>query len=244
MGTSITPTGFEHAAAALRYWTRRQEVVANNLANVDTDGFKGERTFAQLLADVAGPVAGTATDLREGTLTMTGQPLDLAMGAHGFFVVDTAAGQRLSRGGPFAMDPEGRLMDARGHLVLGEDPSNAGRALPVSIPVHTAKIEIGRDGEVKADGKVVARLRVERPAEGATLEHAGDTLFAASTTVRVANEDRQVRQGARESSNVHPLEALVDMITVQRATGSVQKALTTLDAARGIAVSELGKSAQ
>ncbi|MBI3789593.1 MAG: hypothetical protein HY275_01780, partial [Gemmatimonadetes bacterium] len=114
---------------------------------------------------------------------------------------------------------------------------------PIEIPVNTARIEIDGAGEVKADGRTVGRIAVVRPADGATLEHAGDTLFTASATTDIAAADRQVRQGTREASNVHPLEAMVDMITIQRATGGVQKALSTLDAARGIAVSELGKSA-
>ncbi len=239
MGTSIKPTGFEQAAAALRYWTRRQEVVANNLANVETDGFKGEQAFAQLLAGATGPVAGTTTDLRAGTITQTGQVLDVALQSDGFFVVRTPTGDKLSRGGSLALDGQGQLIDARGHALLGE----SGNA-PVAVPVRTAKIEIDATGEVRADGTVVGRLRVERAAQGATLTHAGDTLFTASATTRVADDERLVRQGAREGSNVQPLDAMIDMINIQRATGGVQKALTTLDAARGIAVSELGKPAQ
>ena len=236
MGTSIKPTGFEHAAAALRYWTRRQEIVANNLANVDTDGFKGEQSFAQLLEGVAGPVAGAATDLRAGTITQTGQAFDLAIQGNGFFVVATPQGDKLSRGGSLALDGDGRIVDARGHALQGDRG-------PLQIPLHAAKVEIDAAGEVRADGHSVGRLRVERPADGATLTHAGDTLFTASATTNVEDGARQVRQGARESSNVNPLEAMVDMITIQRATGGVQKALATLDAARGIAVSEIGKSA-
>lgn len=238
MGISIRPTGFEHAAAALRYWTRRQEVVANNLANVETDGFKGEQAFAQLLAGATGPVAGTATDLRTGTITQTGQALDIALQSDGFFVVKTPTGEKLSRGGTLALNGEGHLVDTRGNALLGEDGSH-----PIAIPVHTAKIEIDAGGEVRADSRVVGRLRVVRPAQGATLEHAGDTLFVATATTRVSNDERLIRQGAREGSNVQPLDAMVDMINIQRATGGVQKALSTLDAARGIAVSELGKSA-
>lgn len=238
MGISIKPTGFEHAAAALRYWTRRQEVVANNLANVETDGFKGEQAFATLLAGASGPVAGTATDLRVGTITQTGQVLDVALQSDGFFVVKTPTGEKLSRGGALALNGEGHLVDARGNALLLDDD-----ALPVAVPVRSGKIEIDAGGQVMADGKVMGRLRVVRPAQGVTLEHAGDTLFTASATTRVGNDERLVRQGAREGSNVQPLDAMVDMINIQRATAGVQKALITLDAARGIAVSELGKSA-
>lgn len=243
MGTSIKPTGFEHAAAALRYWTRRQEVVANNLANVDTDGFKGELSYAQLVAGQAGPVAGQATDLRAGTITTTGQPLDLAIAGDGFFLVESEGGAKLSRGGALQLDGQGRIVDARGHALLAQGATAQGGAA-VTVPVNAARIEIDAGGTIKADGKVVGTLAVVKPAAGAPLAHAGDTLFTAGAVEDVAAGDRHVRQGAREGSNVHPLEAMVDMITIQRATGGVQKALSTLDAARGIAVSELGKSAQ
>ena len=240
MGTSITPTGFDSAAAALRFWERRQEVVANNLANVNTDGFKGERAFAHLLAETGTLHIGTATDLRAGTMTPTGQPLDVALDGAGFLVVDTPQGERLSRGGTLRLDSQHRLVDPSGHLLLADDDGSGAR-VTITIPRDAAKIEIGRDGTILADGVTVARLRVETAAPGAVLTHAGDTLFAASATARVAPDDRGVRQGAREESNVHPLTAMVDMIDVQRAFSTVQKALSTLDSARGIAVTELGK---
>ena len=241
VGSSITPTGFDSAAAALRYWERRQEVVANNLANVNTDGFKGERAFAQLLAVGGTATIGTTTDLRSGTMTPTGQPLDVALVGEGFLVVRTPAGERLSRGGTLRVDDQRRLVDPSGHLLLGETNDAGGATGAIIIPSDTGKIEISADGTVAADGHPIARLRVERPLAGATLTHAGDTLLAASSSESVALESRGVRQGTREESNVHPLTALVDMIDVQRAFSTVQKALSTLDAARGIAVTELGK---
>ena len=241
MGTSIAPTGFDSAAAALRYWERRQEVVANNLANVNTDGFKGERAFSHLLAGNSTATIGTSTDLRAGTMTPTGQPLDVAIDGDGFFVVRTPAGERLSRGGTLRVDDLRRLVDPAGHLLIGETNDADGATGAIMIPSDAGKIEISGDGTVSADGHAIARLRVERPVVGATLTHAGDTLFAASGTASVALDARGVRQGTREESNVHPLTALVDMIDVQRAFSTVQKALSTLDSARGIAVTELGK---
>src|SRR5262245_52623287 len=78
--------GLEAAAAALRYWERKQEVVANNLANVSTDGFKATRVFATLLDGIR-PVARTSSDMSTGTLKQTGNPMDVAIEGDGFFVV-------------------------------------------------------------------------------------------------------------------------------------------------------------
>src|SRR5919199_161705 len=100
--------GLTSAASALRYWERRQEVVANNLANVDTTGFKGERVFARL-TEGALPEADTNTDTRGGTLKETGAPLDVALTGDGYLVVDTPQGERLTRGGSFHLDTDRRV---------------------------------------------------------------------------------------------------------------------------------------
>ena len=227
-----TPTGLSAAASALRYWERRQEVASNNLANVSTDGFKGERVFAQLL-DGALPAARTANDLRAGTVRETHDPLDLAVQGDGFFVVDTPNGERLTRGGSFQLDAARRLVDGSGHPVLGD-------AGPITLPNGT--IEIDAEGAVRVDGKTVDRLRLERPGAGAELAHEGGTLFVPDAARRpVAAGDRHVRQGFVEESNVSTVGSMVDMIAVQRAYASVQKAVSTIDAVRGMAVNEIGK---
>ncbi|MHB1310437.1 MAG: flagellar hook-basal body protein [Gemmatimonadaceae bacterium] len=244
MGTSVRTTGLETAAAALRFWERRQEVLANNLANVNTEGFKGERAFAHLLGDGRTPVIDTATDLTNGPMTATGAPLDLAVAGQGFFVVQTPGGERLTRGGALHLDAAGQLTDQSGHALLGEDDANGGTRGPVIVPAHAVSIRIDQGGAVVADGHQVARLRLETVPPGARLQHEAAGLFALAapgTAMDVAQ--RNIRQGVREESNVGAIASLVDMIAVQRAYASVQKVLTTIDSARGIAVSELGKPA-
>ena len=228
--------GLTSAAASLRYWERRSEVTAHNLANASTDGFKAERVFGRLLGagGEGGTVAQTATDLRAGTLRTTDNPLDLALGTDGFLVVDTPAGERFTRGGSFRLDADRRIVDAAGRPLLGERGA-------ITVPAG-ASVAIAPDGAVTADGRPLDRLRVERPGAGATLAHEGGTLFVPDAGRRsVAAADRQLRQGAVEESNVNPVSSMVDMIAVQRAYASVQKAITTLDAVRGTAASELGK---
>lgn len=221
----------DNAAAALRYWERRQEVVANNLANVNTDGFKGERAFARLL-DGNVPVIDTATDLRSGAVSATGNPLDVALTGDGFFVVQTPKGERLTRGGSLTIDADRRIVDASGNSLQGVD----------AVPAGTKLIAIDGQGRVKADGKDIGRLRVETVAPGAHLQHEGGGQF--STTAARTETDMtrtKVRQGAFEGSNVSSLESMVDMIAVQRAFGAVQKTISVLDSVHGMAASELGK---
>ncbi|HEU4629159.1 MAG TPA: flagellar hook-basal body protein [Gemmatimonadaceae bacterium] len=255
MGISFRPNGMTSAAHALRYWERRQEVVSNNLANVSTDGFKAERAFASLM-DGALPEIDTATDLRAGTLRPTGAPLDLAMGGDGFLVVQSPDGERLSRGGALRLDDQHRLVTAQGYPVLGErgpvvlDAADAEQVDAALTAAGTdggplgALVQVSREGTVRVGDRTVGTLRVERVAPGTRLQHAGDALFlppAATERTPVPPAERDVRQGVLEESNVDSVSALVEMITVQRAYASVQKAMTTLDSARGMVTNEIGK---
>jgi flagellar basal body rod protein FlgG len=226
------PNGLSSAASALRYWERRQEIVANTLANVDTSGFKAERVFARAVGDGL-PAAEAATDLRGGTLTQTGAPLDVALDENQFLVVSTPHGERLSRGGSLRLDEAGRLTDAAGNPVLGE------RGV---IVVPPGELHIDANGRVSADDRQLDDLRVESVPAGTELQHEGGTLFAPPAARQlVTPEARSVKQGYLESSNVNSINALVDMISVQRAYAAIQKAVITLDGIHGTAANELGK---
>jgi flagellar basal-body rod protein FlgF len=224
--------GMTRAAHALRYLERRQEVVANNLANVNTDGFRGERVFARMLGDAL-PVADTATDRRAGTLKPTGNPLDLALQGDAFLVVGTADGERLSRGGSFRLDDQGRVADMQGNLLLGRDG-------PIVPGAGTLAID-GR-GIVTADGVEVARIRIETVPEGVRLQHDAGTLFLPDPARQPADPaSTPLRQGMLEESNVNSVGAMIDMISIQRAYSAVQKAVTTLDGIRSTIANEIGK---
>lgn len=224
--------GLTRAASAMRYWERRQEVLANNLANANTDGFKAERVFARLMGDAL-TVTDTRTDRSSGTLRPTQQPLDLALDGDGFFVVQTPNGERLSRGGSFQLDAEGRIADANGNLLLGDGG-------PITVPTGT--LEIDGAGVLRVGGEPLGQLRVETVPADAQLQHEGGTLFLPHPErAPLAPGSTPVRQGFVEDSNVNTIGSMVDMISVQRAFAAVQKAITTLDAVRGTATSELGK---
>jgi flagellar basal body rod protein FlgG len=246
MGTSIPPNGMAAATWALRYWERRQEVVANNLANVSTDGFKGERAFARVLEGRL-PEIETRTDFRAGSLRQTDNPLDVALRGDGFLVVETPQGERYARGGALRLDTDRTLVDQNGNRVLGEDG-------PIRIPTDVVAIEIDRSGAVLGqvstdpfgvpDGArpVFGRLRLETVPAGTTIPHEGDTYWRPPETRTVlAPEARDVRQGYLEESNVGTTDALIEMITIQRHFAFAQKAITTLDEIRGTAVNDLGK---
>ena len=224
--------GLIRAANALHYWERRQEIVANNLANADTTGFKAERVFARIMGDAI-PVADTATDLTPGTLKRTAAPLDFALGEAGFLVVETPDGERLSRGGSFTLDPEGRVVDSNGNPLLGEGGQ-------IVLPPGT--IQVDGAGAVMVDGREVARLRVETVPPGTELQHEAGTLFLPDPAREPqALEERRVHQGFLEDSNVSTIGSMVDLISIQRNYAAVQNAVSTLDGVRETISTQLGK---
>ena len=228
----MTPiNGMTSASHALRYWELRQEVTANNLANVSTNGFKGERSFAQLINDA--PVLSTHTDRKAGNLRMTGERTDIALGDDSFLIVGTDRGERWSRGGSLRVDPQGFLADQDGHRVLGKKGA---------IKVGDDHFQVSKHGIVTVGDQVVDELRVETASNGQTLEHEGGTLLVPpGERTAVALDARDVRQGVLEESNVDSLGQMVDMIGVQRAYAAVEKSISVLDHVRETATSQLGK---
>jgi flagellar basal body rod protein FlgG len=224
--------GMTRAAHALAYWERRQEVVSNNLANADTNGFRAQRTFAQAIGDAL-PFAGTALDTRAGALKQTGNPLDVALGGDGYFVVDSAAGERFTRGGSLRLDANSRLVDQDGNAILGEGG-------PIVLPPGTVSIDAR--GGVSVDGKQIDRLRIETVPAGTEMAHESGTLLVPDPSrTPVANDARSVEQGYLEDSNVNTVGSMVDMISIQRSYAAVQRTMTTLDGIRQTISNELGK---
>lgn len=232
---AVRINGMTSAAASLAMLERRQAVLANNLANASTHGFKQEQVFATLVADAVS-AAETRVDLTAGTLAPSGNPLDLALEGDGFFVIDTPAGERHVRGGSFHLDTERRVVDHAGNPLLTESGE-------LSLPGgDLSQLEIAATGDVKLAGRTVGRLRVESIAATANPVHEGGVRFVPDASRQpVAPEARRVAQGALEESNVNPMDAMTSMLQVLHRFGAAQKTIVALDAVRGIAVSDLGK---
>lgn len=233
--------GIASAASALRYWERRQEVAANNLANANTDGFKAERVFARLIGDAL-PTADAITDRRDGTYRPTGQELDLAVGGDGFFVMGTKDGERWSRGGALTIDPQGYLVDTDGFQALGEHgPIRLTRDAQGKV-ILPENVTVDRGGLVAVNGVGIDRLRIERSTTNGSLTHTAGTHFVPDETRReIPIAERDVRQHTIEESNVNTVSTLVDLISIQRNYAFAQKVLTTLDGVRSTITNDLGK---
>jgi flagellar basal body rod protein FlgG len=228
----MKPEGLRTAAHALRYWEDRQRVVAHNLANADTKGFKAERVFARVFQDSL-IEAESATDMRPGALTQTGAPLDVALEGEGFFVVDTPDGDRLTRGGALQIDASGRIVDASGYPVLGEDG-------PIVVP--PGRIEIDARGTVRVEGQQVGRFRIETVPPGTRLlRDAAGRYIPDALRTPLAPSERRVRQGYLEESNVSAIESMVEMIQVQRSFAAVQNSVRVLDGVMDRIANQIGR---
>lgn len=225
--------GILTAARTLSYYNRRQEITANNLANVGTAGFKADRLVAHRVGGLESPVPVEATDLSQGSLRMTGRPLDVALEGRGFLVVETAGGERLIRGGSLKLDGQGTLVTSDGDPVLGEQ----GR-----IVTTGGSIEIGPDGTITSDGHAVDQLRVVLPDEGAALfkEGASRFLMAQEQGTRAA-PDVRVRQGQLEEANLDSIGGMVSLVEIQRAYAASVTALRTMDGVLGAVTTDVAR---
>jgi flagellar basal body rod protein FlgG len=222
----------DSAASALRYWERKQEVVANNLANVSTDGFKAQRVFASLL-DGALPVANTSSDLSTGSLKQTGNNMDVAINGNGFLVVATPNGDRYTRGGSLRVDDKHFLVDANGRQLLGTKGP---------LKLTDGPVDIAPNGTVKQGDQIVDTLRMERAPAGTEPAREGESLWIpGSTKQEVPLKERTIKQGFLEESNVNSMSALVDMVAVQRSYASVQKAIMQLDQSNETITTQIAK---
>lgn len=226
-------SGYYAACAGLQAQSRALELVANNLANVNTTGYRAQQALFRSV--LAGSVAGSAdplnraindfnvlggsrTDLGAGNLERTGNSLDLAIEGTGFFAIQTQAETLYTRNGNFQVSRTGRLTTTAGDLVLGED----GR--PITVPAGA--ISIGPDGTLSSDGAVAGKLRVVEFAPGSAPVAVGSSYYSApQTDVRPA-PDSYVRQGMLESSNVNSVTAVVDLITIQRKAEMLERAMS------------------
>lgn len=207
---------------------REMGVVANNIANASTNGFRREGVvFSEFVAALdedpslsMAHASGRHVDLSQATLAMTGGAFDFAIQGEGFFLIETPQGERLTRAGSFTPSPEGELVTADGYRLL-----DAGGA-PIFVPPD-AKVALARDGTLSANGEPVAQVGLWRPADPLALRHQSGTLFDGGALEPL--EDGQILQGMLEDSNVEPVSEIARMIEVQRAYELGQKFLDAED---------------
>lgn len=217
----------------------RQDRTAANLANANTVGYRRDRAFTEVLQrelDAEGsPRSERRTvgwaDLTTGVLQQTGNPLDVALGGEGFFVVAGPEGPRYTRAGHFVTDEAGTLRTPDGLAVQG---AGGDVRLPAGGP-----IQINEAGDIRVGGRLVDRLQVVTVEDPTTLRRLDGTAFTA-TVAPVPAGNARVRQGYVEGSNVDPIREMTDMIATVRLYEAQQKVVQTTDSLLGQVSRDLG----
>jgi flagellar basal-body rod protein FlgF len=220
---------------------REMQVVAHNVANASTTGFRREGVvFAEYVAAMDdGPSLSMAhatarnIDLMQAEVIPTGGTFDLAIQGEGFFLVATPQGDRLTRAGAFTPDAAGNLVNADGHALL-----DLGGA-PVAVPPGARAVAVAQDGTMSIEGRPVARVGLWQPADPLSLTHEAGTLFAAGAVEPAGGA--VILQGHLEGSNVNPVTEIARMIMVQRAYEMGQGFLDREDARARAVIQTLGR---
>lgn len=231
---------------------RQMEVISNNLANINTTGFKRdelfmneldkkikEAQFSKFESKTHIPVSGTSVDLTQGSLVGTGQPLDIAISGAGFFTVESPAGEALTRDGRFTISQDGVLVNIDGYPVLGD-----GGRIEIDLQKNTpSEIVVNNRGEILVDGAVVGRLQIVTTDAPQDLIKIGSNLLKLADGAGTLNppENVSVRQGFLEQSNVKPVREMVLMMEVFHFYETGQRMIRDQDRLLRLAVNDIGR---
>jgi flagellar basal body rod protein FlgG len=231
--------GLYKATAAMVVAKARQELVASNVANVDTAGFRkqvlSEEVFSQslMMTQVGGKSTGLGdtdaktalrapvTDFSQGSVVSTDSPYHMAITGEGFFTVSTAAGDRYTRSGDFRLDGEGFVVDGYGgYLALGDGQR-------INVPAD-ASFAVAEDGTVTVEGNVVGRLNIVTFArmDGLLRDNNGQFIDAGAASLP---SGATLLQRHLERSNVDLGQEMIEMIMVNRIFEGAQRIVQTYD---------------
>ncbi len=249
--------GLYTSAAGMNAQQNNIDVTSNNIANVNTTGFKKDRIeFADLMyqslnytanatsestnnptgidVGLGVKITGIQKSFIQGSLTETGNDLDLAIQGKGFFQITTPTGDtQYTRNGAFKVDSEGTLVNGQGYKVEPE----------ISVPYNLTNVSVSQDGIITAMNPIdntittLGQLTITDFINPAGLAPKGNSLYAVTDTSGPAITGNpgteafgSLQQGMLEASNVQLVNAMVDLITAQRAYEANSKSLTTTDA--------------
>jgi flagellar basal-body rod protein FlgF len=206
---------------------REMQVIANNIANTATTGFRQEGLiFAEYIVktDLGSISMGTAqihnTSTLQGTLTQTGGQFDVGIQGDGFFLIQTPRGERLTRAGAFIPNANGELVTPDGYPVL--DPGGA----PIFVPPDATDLAISQDGTLSSQGRPLGQIGVVQPTDFNGMIRENGTMFESTDGFEPVDLPI-VMQGFLESSNVDAVGQIARMIEVQRAYEMGQSFLDT-----------------
>lgn len=225
-------SGYYAACTALIARTQALDTIANNMANASTVGYRAQNNlFSSILANAGhepsgalnqainnyGILSGTKLDFGQGALQKTGNSLDMAIQGNGFFVVQTANGPMYTRDGGFKVSAQGQLTTQSGDAIMGDKGV-------ISLPPGSTPT-VSPDGTISESGAVIGKLKLVNFGAGANVTSVGEHYYTAPAASVTADTTSTVQQGAIESSNVNPIQSMVELVDAQRSAEMMQRAL-------------------
>jgi len=218
----------------------RLEVVANNIANANTTGYKKDNLFIQVMKDAGltmaqgqselkGMDCKEYTDFAEGSFVETDNPLNFAIQGRGFFVVDTPEGPRYTRNGNFSMAIDGTVVTDQGYPVMG---SSGKIQIPSPQKLSETSIVVSERGDISMGNVLLGKLRIVDFEDLNELKKSGKSLFETEAQEKSATVDGKtlvIRQGYLEESNVEGIHEMIQLVELTRSFETDQRTLQTQD---------------
>ncbi|MGH9757863.1 MAG: flagellar basal-body rod protein FlgF [Candidatus Acidiferrales bacterium] len=226
-------SGYYAAFSGLAARMQALDVIANNLANVNTTGYRGMHEFYRAvtanMADVPmtplnraindfGVLGGSDVDLSQGTLTKTGNNLDVAVNGSGFLAVQAPGGIRYTRNGSFHLNSQSQIVNGQDEPVLSTGN------LPIQLP--PGKVTIASDGTVAVAGATVGQMKMVDFSPDTQLVPEGDTNFIAPAGAAAPAKDSRIEEGSLENSNLNAVQQTVAMMSLQRHAEMLERTLS------------------
>lgn len=226
---------------------RELDVIANNMANVSTTGFKARNTrFQEYLMPVASADSfatpdrrlsyvidqGTTLDLGQGPIEQTGNPLNVAVKGPAFIAVQGKGGERYTRNGAFEVNAQGALVTSDGYPVIGDGG-------PITVNPQETGLSIGSDGTVSTNLGIRGKVKLVTFSDPRRLTNEGANLYASPEPARPAGLDGRLESGALERSNVRPVLEMTRLMDVNRSYAMISSVISRLDDLRGTAIRRL-----
>ncbi|HPI36397.1 MAG TPA: flagellar hook basal-body protein [Ignavibacteriaceae bacterium] len=216
------------AAKNLHLKTKNIDIVSNNLANLNSIGYKRQLPFAEIMSRIDLADRNHLTDFSEGSFIQTGNPLDFAVSGSGFLVYETENGLELSKNGKLTISDDGFLINENGLKLLGESG-----AIQIMDDLHVSgkSLTVSRNGEVRVGDKVVDKLLVGKITDAASVIRANNQNFVIkeSNLTVAEEEDFAVYQSALEESNVNPFTEMQSLIELNKNFETTQKMVGYFD---------------
>jgi flagellar basal-body rod protein FlgF len=215
------------------------EVIGNNLANVNTNGYKKSMPFTEVISQFNKVEIQQATNYKQGSLVPTGNPLDLSVNGNAFFAIQGLDGMDFTRSGKFSISEDGFLINDQGKRVLG---TNGPINLNAYLLDKSQSIKISKEGEIRVGNTYVDKLLlVKLDPSDKFIRKDGTSFASADGRYYLADDnDFQVNQGYLEESNVNPVDEMTNMIKFHNEYDSASKIVKYLDKSLSEA-NEIGK---